>query len=151
MPKRILAVAGLMWMMGPSALAADLCNCCGDTTAASCVSACTTIASTPSQCVPTVDFSAKPDVGPGKNALYEFSLRNLKVQNTDPTSLELYRRLLEKLRKGVEADRKAALWDRHDGKIDAATATSLAKRYDDAIVNYYLGAQAYRLAKTSAQ
>lgn len=151
MSKRILAAAGLMWVMGQPALAANLCNCCGDATAASCVSACTVIASAPSQCVPTVDFSAKPDVGPGKNALYEFSFRNLKVQQTDNTSLELYRRLLEKLRKGAEKDRKAALRDRRDGKIDEVAAASLSKRYDDAIVNYYLGAQAYRLAKSQAQ
>ena len=147
MSKRNLAILGLILITGAPAQAANLCNCCGEATAASCVSACETLAVTAGQCVATIDFKAKTDVGPGKNALYEFSLRNLKVHQTDDTSLELYRRLLEKLRKSAEADRKAALWERHDGKIDEATAASRVKRYDDAIVNYYLGAQAYRLAK----
>ena len=151
MSKRNLAILGLVLITGAPAQAANLCNCCGEATAASCVVACETVAITAGQCVPTIDFNAKTDIGPGKNALYEFSLRNLKVYQTDDTSLELYRRLLEKLRRNAEADRKTALWERHDGKIDAVTAVSRVKRYDDAIVNYYLGAQAYRLAKNQSR
>ena len=148
MSKPILNILGLVLICAGPAQAANLCNCCGETTAASCASACETVPVTAGQCLATVDFNAKAEIGPGKNALYEFSLRNLKIHKTDDTSLELYRRLLEKLRKGAEADREASLWERHDGKIDEATAAARLKRYDDAIVNYYLGAQAYRLAKS---
>lgn len=147
MSKRNWTILGLLLIGTTPAQAASLCNCCGEKTVASCVAACETVSVEADQCVPTVDFAAKADIGPGKNALYEFPLSNLKIYKTDETSLELYRRLLEKLRMGAEADREAALWERHDGKIDEATAASRVKRYEDAIVNYYLGAQAYRLAK----
>jgi hypothetical protein len=130
-----------------SASAADLCNCCGEAVAGPCASACQTVETTPGQCIPIVDFDGKAEIGPGKNALYEFSLRNLRVSKTDDHSLERFRRLLERLRRAAEADRKLGLRDRRRGKIDDAGAAALAARYDGAIVNYYLGAQAYRLAK----
>lgn len=148
MSKQVLAALGLMWISSAPALAADLCNCCGEATAQSCISACEAVNAVAGQCVPAVDFLGKAEIGPGKNALYDFSLRNLQVSKNDDGSLELFRRLLEKLRRGAESDRKLALREHRVGKIDAATATAFAKRYDDAIVNYYLGAQAYQLAKT---
>lgn len=149
MSKQILAVLGLMWITSAPVEAADLCNCCGDTAAGSCAAACQAIEADAGQCIPTVDFEGKAEIGPGKNALYELSLRNLQVSRTDSGSLEEFRRLLEKLRRGAEADRRKALRDRRHGKIDETTANAFTNRYDDAIVNYYLGAQAYRLTKHS--
>ena len=149
MSKHILAAFSLMLLSNAPALAADLCNCCGEAAAQSCASACESIKPGAGQCIPTVDFLGKAEIAPGKNALYDFSLRNLKVSQGDDGSLELFRRLLEKLRRGAESDRKLALRERRVGKIDAATALTFAKRYDDAIVNYYLGAQAYQLAKNN--
>ncbi len=147
MSKQLLAALGLVWISSMPAAAADLCNCCGVAAAGSCASACQAVEIDAGQCIPTVDFNGKAEIGPGKNALYEFSLRNLQVSRTDHGSMEAFRRLLEKLRRGAEADRKAALRDRRRGGIDEAEASLRANRYDDAIVNYYLGAQAYRLAK----
>jgi hypothetical protein len=93
-----------------------------------------------------VDFAGTAEIAPDTNPLYEFSLRNIKLHDYTREHLELYRRLLERARTSAEADRKQALRARRRGKIDAAQALTLAKRYDDAMVNYYLGIQAYRLA-----
>ncbi len=58
--------------------------------------------------------------------------------------LEGVRRLLENSRRGVEKDRKASVRDFRKRKIDDAALTANSKRYEDAIVNYYLGLRAYR-------
>jgi len=71
-------------------------------------------------------------------------LRNLWIGSPNRKQLEAFRRLLELARKGVEKDRKMALKQRRQGKIDAAAAAAAAKRYDEAIVNYYLGLRSYR-------
>ena len=59
-------------------------------------------------------------------------------------SLEGVRRLLENSRRGVEKDRKTSARDFRKGKIDDAALAANTKRYEDAIVNYYLGLRAYR-------
>lgn len=64
--------------------------------------------------------------------------------------IETFRQLLETARKGAERDRKSALRAFSAGKIDGSQAQSLASRYDDALVNYYLGVQAYRVALKKA-
>ena len=56
-------------------------------------------------------------------------------------------------RRGLEKDRKASYRDFRKHKIDEATAMAHTKRYEDAIVNYYLGLRAYqdRLAAVPKQ
>jgi hypothetical protein len=54
--------------------------------------------------------------------------------------------LLETARKGAESDRRAALKAFSRRQIDKAQADKRSKRYDDAMINYYLGAKAYRNA-----
>jgi hypothetical protein len=143
------AALGLVTLMGSTAQAASLCNCCGSETAQSCARACAPVSVKPGQCVATVDFDAEAVIGPGQNPLYDIPLQNVWLDSSEGSKLEVFRRLMERARKAAEADRRKALAKRRKGSIDAATADRLAKRYDDAIVNYYLGMQAYRIARSS--
>jgi hypothetical protein len=86
-------------------------------------------------------------IGPDKNPLYDIPLRNTWLDPSRTQELEAFRQLLESARKGAESDRRLALRAFRSGKIDGSKARSLAGRYDDAMVNYYLGVQAYRLAR----
>jgi hypothetical protein len=143
----IAAAIGLLCLSGVPAASASLCNCCGDKTEASCSTACAAVKPAKGQCIATVDFAAEADVGPNVNPLYNVPLRNMWLGTPSRNQLESFRRLLEKARKGAESDRKLALRAKASGKIDEATAQSRAARYDDAMVNYYLGIQAYRLSR----
>lgn len=146
--KSLLAVAiGLSLLGGGTASAASLCNCCGVLTVQSCAATCEAVKPPAGQCVAGVDYEAKADIGPDRNPLYDISLRNMWLGTPDEAGLEAFRRLLERSRLGAESDRKAALRAEASGKIDRQTALDKAKRYDDAIVNYYLGIQAFRLAR----
>jgi hypothetical protein len=130
----------------PGASAASLCNCCGDGTLSSCTTACATISPSPGQCVATIDPSGETNIGPDQNPLYDVSLRNTRLDPSARSSVEAFRHLLETARKGAERDRRSALRAIRTHKIDDGKAQSLASRYDDAMVNYYLGVQAYLLA-----
>ncbi len=130
------------------AFAAGLCNCCGDATAAACATVCAPVKVEPGQCVVTVDFAAEAEIGPGRNPLYDIPMRSVWIDKPDAGRLEAFRRLLERARRGAESDRAAALRDHKRGKIGAEEAARLAKRYDDAMVNYFLAMQAYRLHKS---
>jgi hypothetical protein len=140
------AVFGVLLCSALPASAASLCNCCGGGTAATCSTACEQVKPPEGQCVSTVDFSGSVTIGPGKNPLYEMSLQNLFVGPATKPQLESLRLLLEQSRLGAEVDRKMALHDFAGGKIDKVAADSAAKRYDDAMVNYFLGVHAYREA-----
>ena len=143
----LAAVAGFIGLGAAETHAASLCNCCGSGTAQSCSTACAPVKVAEGQCVATVDFAAKAEIGPGKNPLYDVPLQNVWLGQPDASGLEAFRRLLEAARKGVEADRLAALKDYRKGTIDRTTSDARAKRYDDALVNYYLGIQAFRIAR----
>lgn len=143
----ILAAFGLM-AAANGASAASLCNCCGTDTAQSCAAVCEPVKAPQGQCVAAVDFAGKPAISENVNPLYEVSLRNLRL-GTDGAELETFRRLLEASRRGVEKDRRAALRAYARGKIDQSTGAASIARYEAAIVNYYLGLQAYRDAYRS--
>lgn len=124
---------------------ASLCNCCGETgTAASCANACAPLKPAEGQCVATVDFEGNAEIGEGINPLYDVPLQNVWLGSEKREQLEVFRRLLETARKGAETDRRIGLKAVARGKIGKAEADRRAKRYDDALVNYYLGVKAYR-------
>lgn len=91
-----------------------------------------------------IDFAGEATIAPGENPLYGISLLDLSLEDATRPQLEGLRKLLENSRRGLEKDRKASIQDFRKHKIDAATAQANGKRYEDAIVNYYLGLRAYR-------
>ncbi|MGQ0484118.1 MAG: hypothetical protein ACT4SY_02020 [Hyphomicrobiales bacterium] len=139
----ILAAFGLMAAVNGAA-AASLCNCCGTDTAEACAAVCQPVKVPQGQCVAAVDFAGKPAISENVNPLYDVSLRNLRLATTKGAELEAFRRLLEAARRGVEKDRRAALRAYARGKIDQSAGAASIARYESAIVNYYLGLQAYR-------
>lgn len=140
------ALAGAVLYTALPASAASLCNCCAGGTAAACASACQQVTPAAGQCTPVVDFAADAAIGPGQNPLYGFSLKNLVVGPASAAQRELLRRMLEEARLAAEADRKTALRDHAAGKMNANAAAALARRYDRAMVNYFLGIHAFRAA-----
>ena len=91
-----------------------------------------------------VDYAGEAVIADGDNPLYGISLLGLNIENAMRAELEGVRRLLENSRRGVEKDRKASARDFRKGKIDDAALAANTKRYEEAIVNYYLGLRAYR-------
>ena len=91
-----------------------------------------------------MDFAGSSEIAEGVNPLYDLSLRNIWLGSPSRDQLESFRKLLESARRGAEKDRKTSLRAFASKKIDKATAEARVKRYDDAIINYYLGQQAYR-------
>ena len=83
-------------------------------------------------------------IAEGDNPLYGISLLGLDLEDAVRPELEGVRRLLENSRRGFEKDRKASARDFRRGKIDDDALAVNTKRYEDAIVNYYLGQRAYR-------
>lgn len=83
-------------------------------------------------------------IADGDNPLYGISLLSLDIKDAMRPELEGVRRLLEDSRRGVEKDRKASARDFRKGRIDGATLAVNTKRYEEAIINYYLGLRAYR-------
>jgi hypothetical protein len=147
MKLQAILVTGAMVFFGVPASAASLCNCCGNSTAANCQAVCAPVKPAEGQCVATVDFAGKAEIGAGANPLYSMSLRNMWLGSPTADQLESFRKLLELSRKGAEADRRAALRLYARGKIDRAAVDAATKRYDDAIVNYFLGFHSYSEAK----
>lgn len=143
----VAAVAGLTCLISVEANAAAFCNCCGEATAVSCKVVCEPVKPVLGQCVATIDFDARTRIAPDQNPLYDIPLDNFWLNTSDDVKTELFRRLLERSRKGVEADRRLAAKSYRTGKIDRPTVEARAKRYEDALVNYYLGAQAYKIAR----
>lgn len=138
------AFAGALMFAAASASAASLCNCCSSGTAEACTATCATVKPAEGMCIPAVDFAGSAKIGAGQNPLYDVPLKGLNITGASRSDLESFRRLLEKSRMGAERDRRLALRDLRHRRIDAAAAASAAKRYDDAIVNYFLGMYAYR-------
>ena len=138
-----LATLGLLLTSAPGN-AASLCNCCATGNAESCSAVCAPVKPAPGQCVAKVDYAAEAVIADGDNPLYGISLLGLDLRDAARPELEGVRRLLEDSRRGVEKDRKASARDFRKGKIDGATYAAHSKRYEDAIVNYYLGLRAYR-------
>ena len=138
-----LASLGLLLTSAPGN-AASLCNCCATGTAQSCSAACAPVKPATGQCVARVDYAGEAVIADGDNPLYGISLLSLDLKDAVRSELEWVRRLLENSRRGVERDRKASARDFRKGKIDDATLAAHGKRYEDAIVNYYLGLRAYR-------
>lgn len=124
--------------------AASLCNCCATGTAENCSTACAPAKPAPSQCVARVDYAGEAVIADGDNPLYGISLLSLDIKDAKRPELEGIRRLLEDSRRGVEKDRKISALDFRNGKIDDAGLAVNTKRYEDAIVNYYLGLRVYR-------
>lgn len=146
----LAAAAAALLAFAASSSAASLCNCCGNSMADSCATACAPVKPPQGQCVATVDYQGTLEIAAGLNPLYDIPLRTMWLGTPARADLEVLRRLLETARRGAEMDRKAALKARRRGKIDDVEAGRLAKRYDDAMVNYYLGMQSYRLARAPA-
>jgi hypothetical protein len=141
------ALAGVALLAATPASAASLCNCCSSGTTAACATACSSITPPAGQCTPTVDFAGAAAIGPGQNPLYGFSLKNLVVGQASKGQLEMLRQMLETARQSAESDRKVALQDYAAGKMNGNAAAALARRYDRAMVNYFLGIHAYRAAR----
>ncbi|MDP1699762.1 MAG: hypothetical protein Q8L53_02225 [Aestuariivirga sp.] len=91
-----------------------------------------------------MDYTGEAVIADGENPLYGFSLLSLDLSDAALPELEGVRRLLENSRRGVEKDRKTSARDFRTGRIDASTLAVNTKRYENAIVNYYLGLRAYR-------
>lgn len=138
-----LATLGLFLTSAP-VNAASLCNCCATGVAESCSAVCAPAKPAPSQCVAMVDDAGVAVIADGENPLYGISLLGLDLRDAARPELEGVRRLLEDSRRGVEKDRKTSALDFRNGKIDDAALAANTKRYEDAIVNYYLGLRAYR-------
>jgi hypothetical protein len=138
-----LASLGLLLTSVP-VNAASLCNCCATGTAENCSTICAPAKPAPSQCVARVDYAGEAVIADGDNPLYGISLLSLDIKDAMRPELEGVRRLLEDSRRGVEKDRKTSALDFRKGKIDDAALAVNTKRYEDAIVNYYLGLRAYR-------
>ena len=138
-----LAATGL-FLAAASADGASLCNCCASGVAESCSAMCASAKPAAGQCAAMVDFAGEATIAEGDNPLYDISLRSISLEPAGRRQLESFRKLLEMARRGLEKDRKASKRDFRKHKIDEATATATTKRYEDAIVNYYLGLRAYR-------
>ena len=91
-----------------------------------------------------VDYTGEVVIADGDSPLYGISLLSLGLKDAVRPELEGVRRLLEDSRRGVEKDRKTSARDFRKGKIDDAALAAHTQRYEDAIVNYYLGLRAYR-------
>ncbi|MBZ0260367.1 MAG: hypothetical protein K8F90_07195 [Hyphomicrobiales bacterium] len=91
-----------------------------------------------------MNYAGEAVIADGDNPLYGISLLGLDLDDAMRPELEGFRRLLEASRRGAEKDRKISARDFRTGKIDDAALVVNTKRYEDAIVNYYLGLQAYR-------
>ena len=143
--RALLGLAGAMLFLASiSANAASLCNCCATGVAESCTAVCAPVEPGAGQCVAAVDYAGETTFAVGENPLYGISLLNISLGDATRPRLGGYLKLLELARRGIEKDRKASVRDFKKHKIDEATATANAKRYADAIVNYYLGLHAYR-------
>jgi len=141
----ILGLASLgLFLASAPVNAASLCNCCATGTAQSCSAVCAPAKPAPSQCVAKVDYTGEAVIADGANPLYGISLLGLDLNDAARPELEGVRRLLEDSRRGVEKDRKTSALDFRKGKIDDTGLAANTKRYEDAIVNYYLGLRVYR-------
>jgi hypothetical protein len=138
-----LAGLGLLLTSAPGN-AASLCNCCTTGVAESCSVVCAPAKPVTGQCVARVDYAGEAEIPEGDNPLYGISLLGLDLKDAMRPELEGVRRLLEDSRRGIEKDRKTSALDFRNGKIDDAGLAGRTKRYEDAIVNYYLGLRAYR-------
>jgi hypothetical protein len=96
------------------------------------------------QCIAKVNYTGEAVIADGDNPLYGISLLSLDLKDAVRPELEGIRRLLEDSRRGAEKDRKTSALDFRMGKIDDAALAGNTKRYEEAIVNYYLGLRAYR-------
>lgn len=141
-----LATAVTLMMLATPVSAASLCNCCGAATVETCSAVCEPVKLVQGQCIAAVDFAGMAKIGRDSNPLYSMSLQIVRLGTPSRMELEKFRRLLEAARAGAEHDRRLSLRDFRRKKIDQAAATARAKQYDDAIVNYYLGLQSYRIA-----
>ena len=142
----IMGLCGGLVLAACVAEAASLCNCCASGTEQACAAVCTPVKPAVGQCVAAVDSAGTASIAGFGNPLYDISLRNVRLGTPKFDELEAFRKLLEAARKGVEKDRKDTLQAFARREVDQATADAAAKRYDAAIVNYYLGLQAYRNA-----
>lgn len=141
----LFGVAGAgLFLASVSAGAANLCNCCAAGVAENCSSVCIAAKPAAGQCVVLLDSAGATTIAAGENPLYGISLLTLSLKDTTRPQLEGLRKLLERSRLGLEKDRKASVRDFRKHRIDGAAAAANRKRYEDAIVNYYLGLQAYR-------
>lgn len=139
----ILAGATAMMVLAAPASAASLCTCCAASTAENCTATCAPVKPPEGQCMAAVNFAGQSKIDADNNPLYGVSLRNVWLGAAKRSELESFRLLLEKARRGAERDRKAALRASARKDIDEATGVQRAKRYNDAIVNYFLGLQSY--------
>ena len=138
-----LAATGL-FLASVSVKAASLCNCCDTGVAESCKTVCASAKPALGQCIATLDYAGTTTVSTGDNPLYSILLRSITLDDAMRPQLEGFRKQLEIARRGLEKDRRASYRDFRKHKIDEATAMANTKRYEDAIVNYYFGLQAYR-------
>ena len=140
-----LGLAGLGLLLTSTPVnAASLCNCCATGVAENCSTVCAPAKPDPGQCIARMNYAGEAVIADGENPLYGISLLGLDLDDAMRPELEGVRRLLEASRRGAEKDRKNSERDFRTGKIDDAALVVNTKRYEDAIVNYYLGLRAYR-------
>lgn len=147
MLKQLAASVALVLAGHVGGHAAQFCDCCAGTLSTACKAVCPAPAETGEQCPVVVDFTGEEEIGPGRNPLYELSFRTLRLQNPSREQREAFRTLLERARQAAEADRATAERDRLAGRISTSEAAQRASRYDNAMINYYLGQQAYRTTR----
>ena len=147
MKSHLWAASFVLLAFALPAQAAGLCNCCGASTAQSCAIACAAVKPPEGQCQAIAEYAATAELGPGVNPLYGISLRNMALGHPKPSELEALRSLLERSRRSAERDRRSAWRQFERGKIDKAAVDASDKRYDDALVNYFLGLSAFRTAQ----
>ncbi len=140
-----LGLAGLgLLLTSVPVNAASLCNCCATGVAENCSAVCAPAKPAPGQCIARMNYAGEAVIADGDNPLYGISLLGMDLDDAMRPELEGVRRLLEASRRGAEKDRKISERDFRKGKIDDAALVVSTKRYEDAIVNYYLGLRAYR-------
>ncbi len=143
--RKFLGLASLgLFLASAPVNGASLCNCCATGIAENCRTVCAPAKPASNQCVARVDYAGEAVIADGDNPLYGISLLSLDLKDAARPELEGVRRLLEDSRRGVEKDRKASARDFRKGLIDDAALLVNTRRYEDAIVNYYLGLRAYR-------
>lgn len=114
---------------------------------AAAISPCDADKAADNQCRVAIDYGKTAEIGPGVNPLYGISLRNVDVGHPSRAQRESLRRLLEGARRAAESDRKSAWRAFEAGTLDDAGLKDANKRYDTALVNYFLGVNAMRVEK----
>jgi hypothetical protein len=149
MGSRAAQLAALIFLathlVGSSAAAVGLCDCCGNRTALTpdCQSACATAKEEIPMCRPAMIYDGDAGRPSGDNALAVGSLKFLSMGRPDRQALERYRQWFERWRSRAEAKFQVTLARCENGEgRDAEFARAQAER-DQVLVNYQHGMRRY--------